>query len=154
MRKKVRSINNARWIWLQVRSAARMNMDTPRELRYTTSHEWVRWNGKIATVGISDFAQDQLSDLTYVELPTVGDSFSAQDQVAVVESVKAASDVYAPISGTIHDVNKNLIEKPELINSDPYGEGWIFKLIPDDVSEIETLLDAAQYDALNPDEEN
>ena len=129
-------------------------MDTPRELRYTKSHEWVRWNGKIATVGITDFAQDQLSDLTYVELPTVGDSFSAQDQVAVVESVKAASDVYAPISGTIHEVNKNLIEKPELINSDPYGEGWIFKLIPDDVSEIETLFDAEQYDALNPDEEN
>ena len=129
-------------------------MDTPRELRYTKSHEWVRWNGKIATVGITDFAQDQLSDLTYAELPTVGDSFSAQDQVAVVESVKAASDVYAPISGTVHDVNKNLIEKPELINSDPYGEGWIFKLIPDDVSEIETLLDAEQYDSLNPDEEN
>ena len=131
-----------------------MNMDTPRELRYTKSHEWVRWNGKIATVGITDFAQDQLSDLTYAELPTVGDSFSAQDQVAVVESVKAASDVYAPISGTIHDVNKNLIEKPELINSDPSGEGWIFKLIPDDVSEIETLLDAEQYDSLNPDEDN
>lgn len=129
-------------------------MDTPRELRYTKSHEWVRWNGKIATIGITDFAQDQLSDLTYVELPTVGDSFSAQDQVAVVESVKAASDVYAPISGTVHDVNKNLIEKPELINSDPYGEGWIFKLVPDDVSELETLLDAEQYDALNPDEEN
>ena len=129
-------------------------MDTPRELRYTKSHEWVRWNGKIATVGITDFAQDQLSDLTYVELPTVGDSFSAQDQVAVVESVKAASDVYAPISGTIHDINKNLIEKPELINSDSYGAGWIFKLIPDDVSELETLLDAEQYDALNPDEEN
>ena len=131
-----------------------MNMDTPRELRYTKSHEWVRWNGKIATVGITDFAQDQLSDLTYVELPTVGDSFSAQDQIAVVESVKAASDVYAPISGTIHDVNKNLIEKPELINSDCYGEGWIFKLIPDDVSELETLLDAEQYDSLNPDEDN
>lgn len=129
-------------------------MDTPRELRYTKSHEWVRWNGKIATVGISDFAQDQLSDLTYVELPTVGDSFSAQDQVAVVESVKAASDVYAPISGTVHDINKNLIEKPELINSDPYGEGWIFKLIPDDVSELETLFDADQYEALNPDEDN
>lgn len=129
-------------------------MDTPRELRYTKSHEWVRWNGKIATVGISDFAQDQLSDLTYVELPTVGDSFSAQDQVAVVESVKAASDVYAPISGTVHDVNKNLIEKPELINSDPYGEGWIFKLIPDDISELETLFDADQYEALNPDEDN
>lgn len=128
-------------------------MDTPRDLRYTKTHEWVRWNGKVATVGISDFAQDQLSDLTYVELPTAGDSFSAQEEVAVVESVKAASDVYAPISGTISDVNKALIEKPELINSDPYGQGWIFKIVPDDVSELESLLDADQYDALNPDEE-
>jgi glycine cleavage system H protein len=128
-------------------------MDTPRDLHYTKTHEWVRWNGKVATVGISDFAQDQLSDLTYVELPTAGDSFSAQEEVAVVESVKAASDVYAPISGTISDVNKALIEKPELINSDPYGQGWIFKIVPDDVSELESLLDADQYDALNPDEE-
>jgi glycine cleavage system H protein len=128
-------------------------MDTPRDLRYTKSHEWVRWNGKVATVGITDFAQDQLSDLTYVELPTAGDSFSAQEEVAVVESVKAASDVYAPISGTISDVNKALIEKPELINSDPYGQGWIFKIVPDDVTELESLLDAEQYDALNPDEE-
>ena len=129
-------------------------MDTPRELRYTKSHEWVRWNGKVATVGITDFAQDQLSDLTYVELPTEGDSFSAQEEVAVVESVKAASDVYAPISGTIHSVNKTLLEKPELINTDPYGEGWIFKIIPDDVSELESLMDADIYDTQNPDEEN
>jgi glycine cleavage system H protein len=128
-------------------------MDTPRDLRYTKTHEWVRWNGKVATVGITDFAQDQLSDLTYVELPTAGDSFSAQEEVAVVESVKAASDVYAPISGTISDVNKALIEKPELINSDPYSHGWIFKIVPDDVSELESLLDAEQYDALNPDED-
>jgi glycine cleavage system H protein len=128
-------------------------MDTPRELRYTNSHEWVRWNGKVATIGITDFAQDQLSDLTYVELPTVGDSFSAQEEVAVVESVKAASDVYAPISGTIVDVNKKLIEKPELINADPYGEGWIFKMTPDDESELESLLDSEQYDGLMPEEE-
>ena len=128
-------------------------MDTPRDLRYTKSHEWVRWNGKVATVGITDFAQDQLSDLTYVELPTAGDSFSAQEEVAVVESVKAASDVYAPISGTISDVNKALMDKPELINADPYGQGWIFKIVPDDVTELESLLDADQYDALNPDEE-
>jgi glycine cleavage system H protein len=129
-------------------------MDTPRELRYTKSHEWVRWNGKVATVGITDFAQDQLSDLTYVELPTEGDSFSAQEEVAVVESVKAASDVYAPISGTISAVNKALLDKPELINTDPYGEGWIFKIVPDDVSELESLMDADTYDTQNPDEEN
>ncbi len=129
-------------------------MDTPRELRYTKTHEWVRWNGKVATVGITDFAQDQLSDLTYVELPTEGDSFSAQEEVAVVESVKAASDVYAPISGSISSVNKALLDKPELINTDPYGEGWIFKIVPDDVSELESLMDADTYDQQNPDEEN
>lgn len=129
-------------------------MDTPRDLRYTKTHEWVRWNGKVATVGITDFAQDQLSDLTYVELPQEGDSVNAGDEVAVLESVKAASDVYAPISGTISAVNKALIEKPELINTDPYGEGWLFKIIPDDESELESLLDADQYEALNPDEES
>ena len=128
-------------------------MDTPCNLRYTKTHEWVKYDGKIATVGITDFAQDQLSDLTYVELPTPGDSFSAQEEVAVVESVKAASDVYAPLSGTITDINKNLIQKPELINADPYGEGWIFKMQLDDTSELESLLDAAQYEGLNPDEE-
>lgn len=129
-------------------------MDTPRDLRYTKTHEWVRWNGKVATVGITDFAQDQLSDLTYVELPTEGDSFSAQEEVATLESVKAASDVYAPISGTITAVNKALLDKPELINTDPYGEGWIFKMAPDDVSELESLMDADAYDAQNPDEDN
>ena len=128
-------------------------MDTPANLRYTKTHEWVKYDGKIATVGITDFAQDQLSDLTYVELPTAGDSFSAQEEVAVVESVKAASDVYAPLSGTITDINKKLIEKPELINGDPYGEGWIFKMQLDDTSEMESLLDAEQYEGLMPDEE-
>jgi glycine cleavage system H protein len=128
-------------------------MDTPRNLKYTNSHEWVRVEGKQVVVGITDFAQDQLSDLTYVELPTVGDSFSGQEEVAVVESVKAASDVYAPISGTISAVNNNLLDRPELINSDPYGEGWIFKLTPDDTTELESLMDADQYDQSMPDDE-
>lgn len=128
-------------------------MDTPRSLKYTKSHEWVRFDGKIATIGITDFAQDQLSDLTYVELPQEGDSVSASDQIAVVESVKAASDVYAPISGTVSSVNKNLQDKPELINTDPYGDGWICKIQPDDTSELETLLDADQYDSLMPEDE-
>jgi glycine cleavage system H protein len=128
-------------------------MDTPTNLKYTKSHEWVRFDGNIATVGITDFAQDQLSDLTYVELPTEGDSVSASDQIAVVESVKAASDVYAPISGTIVGVNKKLQDKPELINTDPYGDGWICKIQPDDPSEIESLLDGEQYDSLMSEEE-
>jgi glycine cleavage system H protein len=129
-------------------------MDVPRDLRYTRTHEWVRLRGEIATVGITDFAQDQLSDLTYVELPTPGDSVSAQDQVAVVESVKAASDIYAPVSGTITAVNNALVEKPELINSDPYGEGWIFKIQPDDPGDLESLLDAGQYEELMPEDES
>jgi len=128
-------------------------MDTPRNLKYTKSHEWVRYDGKIATIGITDFAQDQLSDLTYVELPSTGDEVSASDQIAVVESVKAASDVYAPISGTITAVNKALQDKPELINTEPYGEGWICKIQPEDPSELEQLMDADSYDSLQPDDE-
>lgn len=128
-------------------------MDTPRNLKYTNSHEWVRVEGKNVIVGITDFAQDQLSDLTYVELPTVGDSFSAQEEAAVLESVKAASDVYAPISGTITAVNQELLEHPELVNTDPYGQGWLFKMSPDDKTELEGLMDADQYDQSMPDEE-
>jgi len=128
-------------------------MDTPRNLKYTNTHEWVRVEGKKVVVGITDFAQDQLSDLTYVELPTVGDSFSGQEEVAVVESVKAASDIYAPISGTIIDVNNTLLDRPEVINSDPYGEGWLFKMTPDDPTELESLMDADQYDQSMPDDE-
>ena len=128
-------------------------MDTPRNLKYPKSHEWIRIEGRLATVGITDFAQDQLSDLTYVELPHEGDSISQSDQVAVVESVKAASDVYAPLSGTVQSVNKALQDKPELINTDPYGEGWIFKMQLEDISELETLLDAGQYNSLMPEDE-
>jgi glycine cleavage system H protein len=128
-------------------------METPRNLRYTKTHEWVRYDGKEVTVGITDFAQDQLSDLTYVELPTPGDSFSAQEEVAVIESVKAASDVYAPVSGSVTSVNRALEEKPELVNTDPYGDGWLFKLTPDDPSELEVLMDAEEYAKSMPDEE-
>lgn len=128
-------------------------MDTPRNLKYSNSHEWVRVEGKQVVVGITDFAQDQLSDLTYVELPTVGDSFSAQEEAAVLESVKAASDVYAPISGTITAVNEELLDHPELVNTDPYGQGWLFKMSPDDTTELESLMDADQYDQSMPDDE-
>lgn len=128
-------------------------MDTPRNLKYTNSHEWVKTDGKQVIVGITDFAQDQLSDLTYVELPTVGDSFAGQEEVAVLESVKAASDVYAPVSGTITAVNSELLDHPELINSDPYGKGWLFKMTPDDSTELEGLMDATQYDQSMADEE-
>jgi glycine cleavage system H protein len=129
-------------------------MNVPTELRYTKTHEWVRLdkNG-VATIGITDFAQEQLGDLTYVELPGVGDNVEAQSEVAVVESVKAAADIYAPVAGTIAEVNKKLEEQPELINTDPFGDGWIFKLRPDDASEIDMLLDADGYEDMIPESE-
>jgi glycine cleavage system H protein len=129
-------------------------MNVPTELRYTKTHEWVRLdkNG-VATIGITDFAQEQLGDLTYVELPGVGDNVEAQSDVAVVESVKAAADIYAPVAGTISEINKKLEEQPELINSDPFGDGWIFKLRPDDPSEIDMLLDADGYEDMIPESE-
>ena len=129
-------------------------MNAPKDLRYTKTHEWVRMNGKIAIVGITDFAQHQLSDLTYVELPAPGDQVTAQEEVAVVESVKAASDIYAPISGIVKDVNSALLERPEIINQDPYGDGWMFKIQPDDPSEYDMLLDAEQYEELLPEPED
>lgn len=128
-------------------------MNVPRDLKYTTSHEWVRLKGLQATVGITDFAQHQLSDLTFVELPDKGDEVAASDDVAVVESVKAASDIYAPLSGTITDVNAKVIEQPELINQDPYGEGWLFKLTLTDPTEVESLLDSESYEEQLPEEE-
>lgn len=128
-------------------------MNVPSELRYTKTHEWVRLEKGIAVIGITDFAQEQLGDLTYVELPTVGDNVEAQSEVAVIESVKAAADVYAPVAGTIAEINKKLLDQPELINSDPFGEGWLFKLRPDDASEIDMLLDADQYEDMIPEAE-
>ena len=128
-------------------------MSSPKELRYTKTHEWVRRDGNILTVGITDFAQEQLSDLTYVELPSPGDSVTAQDEIAVVESVKAASDIYAPVSGTITEVNSVLIDQPELINSDPFGAGWMFKMEPDDPSEFDGLLDPDAYEEILPEDE-
>ena len=129
-------------------------MNVPTELRYTKTHEWVRLekNG-VATIGITDFAQEQLGDLTYIELPGVGDNVEAQSEVAVIESVKAAADIYAPVAGTITEINKKLEEQPELINSDPFGEGWMFKLRPDDASEVDMLLDADAYEDMIPEVE-
>jgi glycine cleavage system H protein len=128
-------------------------MNIPKELRYTATHEWVRIKGKMATVGITDFAQKQLSDLTFVELPGVDDDVSASDEVAVVESVKAASDIYAPVSGRVVDVNRRAVEEPELVNKDPYGEGWLFRIEMSDASEAADLLDADQYEEHLPEEE-
>jgi glycine cleavage system H protein len=121
-------------------------MNVPKELLYTESHEWVRADDDACTVGVTDFAQSQLSDLTYVELPEVGDTVDAGDEIAVLESVKAASDVYSPVSGRIVEVNTAAAENPDLINKDPYGDGWLFKVEPSDEGELDKLMDADQYE--------
>jgi glycine cleavage system H protein len=119
----------------------------PSELRYAASHEWVRPEGDgTYTVGISEHAQELLGDMVFVELPDVGDTVAAGDDVAVAESVKAASDVYAPIGGEIVAINEELEDSPELVNSDPYGDGWLFRIKADDDSEFNELLDAEGYE--------
>lgn len=122
-------------------------MKTPTELRYAESHEWAASDGGSATVGITDFAQDQLGDVVFVELPDVGRRVAKGEQMAVIESVKTASDIYAPVSGVIEAVNDALDARPELINSDPYGDGWLVRIGLADASELAGLLDAAAYTA-------
>ena len=117
-------------------------------IRYTKDHEWVRLDGTTATVGITTHAQDALGDLVFVELPEPGREVTEAEAVAVVESVKAASDVYAPLAGRVTEVNGKLAEDPALVNRDPAGEGWFFKLQLADASAFETLMDQAAYDAL------
>ena len=120
-------------------------MDYPTDCRYTREHEWVRLDNGTATVGITHHAQDQLGDVVFVELPTVGAKLEAEGPFGAVESVKAVSDIYAPISGDVIAVNEALLDAPELINSDPHGEGWLVKLTVFDRSEIQGLLKADQY---------
>ena len=123
-------------------------MNTPEGLRYSSDHEWVRVDGDTATVGITDYAQDALGDVVYVDLPDVGDAVSAGGSFGEVESTKSVSELYAPISGTIASVNDELGDEPEKLNSDPYGEGWICTIAIGDASELDGLLDAAAYKAL------
>jgi glycine cleavage system H protein len=122
-------------------------MNVPTDLRYCSSHEWIRLNGDIATVGISDHAQEELTDVVFVELPAVGRSVDAGDPTAVVESVKAASDIYAPVGGEIVEVNPAVEGDPSLVNTDPYGKGWIFKLKIKNADDAAALMDAAAYTA-------
>lgn len=117
----------------------------PDELKFTPSHEWVRIEDDFAIVGITDFAQTLLGELVYVELPDVGDVIDQGEDCAVVESVKAASDVYCPISGEIIEVNEALVDEPELVNDDPYGNGWLFKIQIDDLNQLEELLTPEEY---------
>ena len=122
----------------------------PANLKYVASHEWLRQeeDGSI-TVGITHHAQDLLGDIVYVELPEVGENVAVDAEIAVVESVKAASDVYAPIAGEILAVNEALVDAPEIINEDPYGEGWFFKIKPANAADLDGLLSAEQYEAEN-----
>ncbi len=121
--------------------------NTPSDLKYATSHEWVRLDGDIVTVGITDHAQEALGDLVFVELPEVGDEVGAGDEAGVVESVKAASDIYAPVSGEVVEINAALEDTPELINTDPYGEGWMYKIKVAAIDELDDLLSADEYDS-------
>ncbi|WP_425059203.1 Glycine cleavage system H protein [Sporomusa carbonis] len=123
-------------------------MNIPKELKYSKDHEWVKLEGNIATIGITDFAQSQLGDVVFVELPEIGAEFSAGEGFAVVESVKAVSDVYAPVAGTVTEANTTLADAPEVVNQDPYGEGWIVKLEVADESELGELMDSDAYEQL------
>ena len=119
--------------------------ETPAELRYAASHEWAQLQDGVVTVGISDFAQDALGDVVYVELPELDQEVAAGAEIAVVESVKAASDIYAPVSGKVVAINDALEDAPERVNQDPYGDGWFFKLEPLDPAELDNLMGADAY---------
>lgn len=120
-------------------------LNYPDNVKFAPSHEWVRFDGGMAIVGISDYAQDSLGDVVFVELPAVGAEFKKGDAFGVVESVKAASDVYAPIGGTIAEINEGLNHSPEIVNKDAFGEGWMVKLHPANPEEAAQLLDSAAY---------
>ena len=122
-----------------------MSFDTPDDLRYLDSHEWVRVTDGTARIGISDFAQDELGDVVFVDLPGEGEDIQAGDSFGVVESIKAVSDLYAPVSGTVVDRNDAVESEPELLNDDPYGEGWLLDVELADESDLDDLLDAEEY---------
>jgi len=119
--------------------------DFPNEIRYVETHEWVRLDDGQAVVGISDHAQDALGDVVYVELPDIGATVGKGDEIAVVESVKAASDIYAPLAGSVVAVNQALEDSPELVNESPYGEGWFFTIAVDNLADADALLTAQEY---------
>jgi glycine cleavage system H protein len=120
----------------------------PQGLRYTKEHEWVRLDGDIATVGITDYAAHELGDVVFVELPEVGRQVAQLAPVGVIESVKAVSDLFAPIGGEVVETNPDLSGKPELLNSDPFGDGWMLRIAVSDRAELDSLLDAAGYEGL------
>lgn len=123
-------------------------MNFPENLRYTKDHEWVILDGDIATIGITEFAQGELGDIVYVEIETVGKQLAAESVFGTVEAVKTVSDLFLPVSGTIIEVNPSLAATPELVNSDPYGQGWMIKMKVDNVADVEKLMDASAYSSV------
>lgn len=123
-------------------------MNFPAELRYTKDHEWIKLEGNIATIGVTDFAQQELGDIVYVEIETKGKALAAESVFGSVEAVKTVSDLFLPVSGTIDEINPVLEAQPELVNTDPYGEGWMIKMTVDNAGDVEKLMDAAQYEKL------
>ncbi|MCU0385216.1 MAG: glycine cleavage system protein GcvH [Flavihumibacter sp.] len=123
-------------------------MNIPAALKYTKDHEWIKLEGNIATIGITDFAQGELGDIVYVEIETVGKNLDAEAVFGTVEAVKTVSDLFLPVSGTINEVNPALSGSPELVNSDPYGEGWMIKMTVSNPADVEALLDAEGYKTL------
>ncbi len=123
-----------------------MSFETPDDRRYLESHEWAEERDGVVRVGITDFAQDELGDVVFVELPDEGDPVTQEDEFGVVESIKAVSDLYAPVSGEVAAINEALFNAPELVNDEPFGEGWMLEIDPDDLSELDDLLTADDYD--------
>ncbi len=123
-------------------------MTIPENLRYTKDHEWIKLEGNVATIGVTDFAQSELGDIVYVEIETKGKALTAETVFGTVEAVKTVSDLFLPVSGTITEVNPALEAQPELINTDPYGEGWMIKMTVDNPDDVQNLMDAAAYDKL------
>ena len=123
-------------------------MNIPANLKYTNEHEWVRVEGDVVYVGITDYAQEQLGDIVFVDIPTVGETLNAGDTIGTIEVVKTISDIFCPISGEVLEVNEALEENPALVNKDPYGEGWLVKIKPAADSDFDALLDAEAYKAL------
>ena len=123
-------------------------MNFPQNLRYTNEHEWIRVEGDIAYVGITDYAQDQLGDIVFVDIPTVGESLEVGESFGTIEVVKTISDLFLPVEGEVLEQNEALEENPELVNKDPYGEGWLIKMKPVELKDVENLLDAEAYKAV------
>jgi glycine cleavage system H protein len=123
-------------------------MNFPEGLKYTKDHEWIKLEGNVATIGITDFAQRELGDIVYVDIDSTGKALQAEEVFGTVEAVKTVSDLFLPVAGTVNEVNPALANKPELVNTDPYGEGWMIKMTVDSTADVEALMDADAYQSI------